>query len=182
MCPAIFGCVCVVQTTMNGVVWQNFDCRTQRKSQEATSARNRRDHGAILFGWGDSLLRDMLDAGVFDCLNGQFDDIQVSVLSCVPSVWLTFVTNSADESLRWRISGANLEEIGERGGRASPQASRREGCRSQGGGLLLGSAELPAARHLHPGCCRDLCCAAWVPVSDSPMLKELIFVLQTSTH
>ena len=65
------------------VVWQNFDCRTKRKSQEATSARKRRDHGAILFGWGDSLLRDMLDAGVFDCLNSEFDDIQVSVLCCV---------------------------------------------------------------------------------------------------
>ena len=29
------------------------------------------------------MLRDMLDAGVFDCLNGQFDDIQVSVRCCV---------------------------------------------------------------------------------------------------
>ena len=39
-----------------------------------------------MFGWGDSLIRDMLDAGVFDCLNSEFDDIQVSVLSYVPSI------------------------------------------------------------------------------------------------
>ena len=134
---------------MNCVLRQGLTCRTKKESQEATSARKQRNRGAILFGWGDSLIRDMLDAGVFDCLNSEFDDIQVSVLSCVPSMWLTFVTNSADESLRWRIGGANLEEIGERKGRASAQASRREGCRSQGGGLLLGPPELPAARHLY---------------------------------
>ena len=29
------------------------------------------------------MLRDMLGAGVFDCLNGEFGDIQVSVLYCV---------------------------------------------------------------------------------------------------
>ena len=162
------------------VVWQNLDSRKGKVYKALMAANKQRNRGAILFGWGDSLLRAMLDAGVFDCLNSEFDDIQVSVLSCVPSVWLTFVTNSADESLRWRICGANLEEIGERKGRASAQASRREGCRSQGGGLLLGPPELPAARHLHPACCQDLCCAAWV--SDSPNLNELIFVLQTSTH
>ena len=93
------------------VVWQSFDCRTQRKSQEATSARNRRDHGAILFGWGDSLLRDMLDAGVFDCLNSEFDDIQVSVLCCVLSVrsplWQTLqISHYAGKS-----AGQILEEL-----------------------------------------------------------------------
>ena len=162
------------------VVWQSLDCRTQYESQGATSATKRRKHGAILFGWGDSLLRDMLDAGVFDCLNGEFDDIQVSLRYCVPSVCLTFVTNSVDQPLRGPVSVSNLGRTEARKGRASAQASRREGCRPRGRGLLLGSAELPAARRLYSGCCRDLCSAAWV--SDSPVLNELIFVLQAATH
>jgi hypothetical protein len=157
------------------MVWQSLDCRTQYGSQGATSSTKRFKHGAILFGWGDSLLRDMLDAGVFDCLNGEFDDIQVSLRCCVPSVWLTFVTNSADQPLRGPISVSNLGRTGARKGRASAQASRREGCRPRRRGLLLGPPELPAARRLHSGCCQDLCSAAWV--SDSPNLNELIFVL-----
>jgi len=68
------------------VVWQNLDSRTKRKSPEATIANKRQASGAILFGWGDSLLRDMLNAGVFDCLNGVFQDIKVSVRCCVLSV------------------------------------------------------------------------------------------------
>jgi hypothetical protein len=160
------------------VVWQHLTYKTKRKTPQATSVEKRRKNGAILFGWGDSLLRDMLDAGVFDCLNGEFSDIQVSVRCCVLAMWLTFVTNSADEPLRWPISVANLEDIGERKGRASAQASRREGCRPRGRGRLLGPSELPAARRLHPGCCQDLCSAAWV--SDSPVLSELIFVLQAA--
>ena len=76
----------MVQTTMNCVLRQGLTCRPNKKTQEATSARKRRDHGAILFGWGDSLLRDMLSSGVFDCLNGEFDDIKVSVRCCVLSV------------------------------------------------------------------------------------------------
>ena len=72
-------------------VWQSLDCRTQYESQGATSSIKRRERGAILFGWGDSLLRDMLDAGVFDCLNGEFGDIQVSLRPCVPSVGLCVV-------------------------------------------------------------------------------------------
>ena len=68
------------------VVWQSLDSRTKYKSQGASIADKRRNRGAILFGWGDSLLRDMLSAGVFDCLNGVFDDIKVSVRCCVPSV------------------------------------------------------------------------------------------------
>jgi len=68
------------------VVWQGLDSRTKYKSQEASIADKRRNRGAILFGWGDSLLRDMLSAGVFDCLNGVFDDIKVSVRCYVPSV------------------------------------------------------------------------------------------------
>ena len=59
---------------------------------------------------GDSLLRDMLDAGVLDCLNGEFGNVQVSVRCCVLAMWLTFVTNSADQPLRWPISVANLED------------------------------------------------------------------------
>ena len=162
------------------VVWQSLDSRTKYKSQEASIADKRRKNGAILFGWGDSLLRDMLDASVFDCLNGEFSDIQVSVRCCVLAMWLTFVTNSADEPLRWPISVANLEDIGERKGRASAQASRREGCRPRRRSRLLGPAELPAARHLHPGCCQDLCSTAWV--SDSLVLSELIFVPQATTR
>ena len=76
----------MVQTTMNCVLRQGLTCRTKKESQEATSARKQRNRGAILFGWGDSLLRDMLEAGVFDCLNSEFDDIQVSVPCCVLSV------------------------------------------------------------------------------------------------
>ena len=166
------------------VVWQNFDCRTKtRKAMDQQARENDASMGQFFLGargeircYATCWTQVCSTASTF----GEFDDIQVSVLCCVPSMWLTFVTKFADESLRWQIGGANLEEIGERKGRASAQASRREGCQKKGGGLLLGSAELPAARHLHPGCCRDLCCAAWV--SDSPMLKELIFVLQTSTH
>ena len=70
---------------------------------------------------------------------------------------------------------ANLEGIGVRKRRASARASGGEGCQKKGGGVLLGSSELPATRRLHPGCCQDLCSAAWV--SDSPNLNELIFVL-----
>ena len=76
----------MVQTTMNSVLRQGLTCRTKKGSQEATSARKQGKHGAILFGWGDSLLRDMLSAGVFDCLNSEFDDIQVSMRCYVPSV------------------------------------------------------------------------------------------------
>ena len=141
------------------VVWQNLHCRTQYGSHGPTSATKRRKYGATLFGWGDSLLRDMLDAGVLDCLYGEFDDIQVSVRGCVPSMWLTFVTNSADESLRWQIGVANLEGIGEQKGRASAQASGREDCQSRGRGRLLGSAELYATWQLHSSCCQDLYCA-----------------------
>jgi hypothetical protein len=157
------------------VVWQSLDSRTQYKSQGATSAKKRLKHGAILFGWGDSLLRDMLDAGVFDCLNGEFGDIEVSLRYCVPSVWLTFVTNSVDQPLRGPISVSNLGQTEARKRRASARASGGEGCQKKGGGVLLGSSELPATRRLHPGCCQDLCSAAWV--SDSPNLNELIFVL-----
>ena len=32
------------------------------------------------------MLRDMLNAGVFDCLNGVFDDIKVSVCCCALSM------------------------------------------------------------------------------------------------
>ena len=32
------------------------------------------------------MLRDMLSAGLFDCLNGEFDDIKVSVRGCVACV------------------------------------------------------------------------------------------------
>ena len=145
------------------------------KAKERQARKNACKHGAILFGWGDSLLRDMLDAGVFDCLNGEFGDIEVSLRYCVPSVWLTFVTNSVDQPLRGPISVSNLGQTEARKGRASAQASRREGRRPRGSGLLLGSSELPAARRLHPGCCQDLCSAAWV--SDSPNLNELMFVL-----
>ena len=162
------------------VVWQHLTYKTKRKTPQATSVEKRRKNGAILFGWGDSLLRDMLDAGVFDCLNGEFGDIEVSLRYCVPSVWLTFVTNSVDQPLRGPVSVSNLGRTEARKGRASAQASRREGCRPRGRGLLLGSAELPAARRLYSGCCRDLCSAAWV--SDSPVLNELIFVLQAATH
>ena len=160
------------------VVWQHLTYKTKRKTPQATSVEKRRKNGAILFGWGNSLLRDMLDAGVFDCLNGEFDDIQVSLRYCVPSVCLTFVTNSVDQPLRGPVSVSNLGRTEARKGRASAQASRREGCRPRGRGLLLGSAELPAARRLYSGCCRDLCSAAWV--SDSPVLSELIFVLQAA--
>ena len=55
------------------VVWQHLTYKTKRKTPQATSVEKRRKNGAILFGWGDSLLRDMLDAGVFDCLNGEFE-------------------------------------------------------------------------------------------------------------
>ena len=68
------------------VVWQSLDSRTKYKSQEASIADKRRKNGAILFGWGDSLLRDMLSSGVFDCLNDVFQDIKVSVRCCVLSV------------------------------------------------------------------------------------------------
>ena len=61
------------------VVWQHLTYKTKRKTPQATSVEKRRKNGAILFGWGDSLLRDMLDAGVFDCLNGEFGDIQVKL-------------------------------------------------------------------------------------------------------
>ena len=44
--------------------------------------------GAILLGWGDSLLRDMLDAGVFDCLNSEFD---VATVTHTPSLALTLL-------------------------------------------------------------------------------------------
>ena len=121
------------------VVWQSLDCRIQYESQGTTSAKNQRNDGAILFGWGDSLLRDMLDAGVFDCLNGEFGDIQVSLRYRVPFVCLTFVTNSADEPLHWPISVSNLGRTEARKGRASAQASRREGRRPRGSGLLLAS-------------------------------------------
>ena len=67
------------------VVWQNLDSRTKRKRPEATSVDKGQASGAILFGWGDSLLRDMLNAGVFDCLNGVFQDIKVSVRCCMLS-------------------------------------------------------------------------------------------------
>ena len=65
------------------VLRQGLTCRTNKKSQEATSAKKRRTRVVILFGWGDSLLRDMLSAGVFDCLDDEFDDIQVSMRCCV---------------------------------------------------------------------------------------------------
>ena len=68
------------------VVWQGLDSRTKRERPEATSVDKGQANGAILFGWGDSLLRDMLNAGVFDCLNGVFDDIKVSVCCCVLSM------------------------------------------------------------------------------------------------
>jgi hypothetical protein len=93
---------------------------------------------------------------------------------------LTFVTNYVDQALRGPISVANLKGIGVRKRRASARASGGEGCQKKGRGLLLGSAELLAARRLYSGCCRDLCSAAWV--SDSPVLNELIFVLQAATH
>ena len=67
-------------------VRQGLTCRTKEESKEKTSVNKRQASGAILFGWGDSLLRDMLSAGVFDCLNGLFDDIKVSMRCCVLSV------------------------------------------------------------------------------------------------
>ena len=137
-CAMLFSpeCVWYKQQCMC-VVWQSLDCRTQYGSQGATSAKKQCNDGAILFGWGDSLLRDMLDAGVFDCLNGEFGDIQVSLCYCVPFVCLAFVPNAADEPLRWPISVSNLGRTEARKGRASAQASRREGRRPRGSGLLL---------------------------------------------
>ena len=73
---------------MNCVLRQGLTCRTKKESQEATSARKQRNRGAILFGWGDSLLRDMLDAGVFDCLNSEFD---VATVTHAPSLDLTLL-------------------------------------------------------------------------------------------
>ena len=68
-------------------VRQGLTCRTKKESKEKTlSANKRQASGAILFGWGDSLLRDILSADVFDCLNGLFDDIKVSMRCCVLSV------------------------------------------------------------------------------------------------
>ena len=82
------------------------------KAKERQFQQKRFKHGTILFGRGYLLLRDMLDAGVFDCacLNGEFGDIQMSLRCCVPYAWLTFVTNSADDPLRWPIGVANLED------------------------------------------------------------------------
>ena len=68
------------------VVWQNLDSRKGKVYKALMAANKRRNRGAILFGWGDSLLHDMLNAGVFDCLNGVFDDIKVSVCCCVLSM------------------------------------------------------------------------------------------------
>ena len=68
------------------VLWQNLDSRKGKVYKALMAANKRRNRGAILFGWGDSLLRDMLSAGVFDCLDSEFDDIQVSVRCYVPSV------------------------------------------------------------------------------------------------
>ena len=72
------------------VVWQHLTYKTKRKTPQATSAKKQRNRGAILFDRGVSLLRDMLSAGVVDCLAGEFDDAKVSVCA------LTFVANSAD--------------------------------------------------------------------------------------
>ena len=130
-------------------MWQHLTYKTKRKNPQATSVEKRRKNGAILFGWGDSLLRDMLDAGVFDCLNGEFGDIQVSVRCCVLAMWLTFVTNSADQPLCGQIGVANPGEIEGRQGRTSLRASRREGCRPRSRGVLLGPSALPATRHIH---------------------------------
>jgi hypothetical protein len=70
------------------VVWQHLTYKTKRKTPQATSAKKQRNRGAILFDRGVtvSLLRDMLSAGVVDCLAGEFDDAKVSVLCCVLSV------------------------------------------------------------------------------------------------
>ena len=145
---------------MNCVLRQGLTCRTKKESQEATSARKQRNRGAILFGWGDSLIRDMLDAGVFDCLNSEFDDIQVSVLCCVLSVrsplWQTLqISHYAGKS-----AGQILEELKtgkDEQVRKLHDTRIRRGLPAArwwlGGGMLLGFAELPAARHLHPACC-----------------------------
>ena len=93
---------------------------------------------AILFGWGDSLLRDMLDAGVLDCHNGEFGDTQASLHYYVHSAWLAFVTFSVDQPLRGPISVSILGQTEARKGRASAQALRREGRRPRGSGLLSG--------------------------------------------
>jgi hypothetical protein len=85
-------------------VRQGLTCRTKKESKEQASVNKRHASGAILFGWGDSLLRDILSAGVSDCLNGLFDDIKVSMRCSVRSpVWQILQIRHYAGKSAWQI-------------------------------------------------------------------------------
>jgi len=71
----------------NECAWRDRRLIAGQKVNPTSDKREKqRNRGANLFDRGVSLLRDMLSAGVVDCLAGEFDDAKVSVLCCVLSV------------------------------------------------------------------------------------------------